>query len=260
MMKEIKSPQNKKIKQWNQLSKKSMRKKLGAYLLESWHLVGTAIATHQPILTILATPDQFKLHQKELKLYDNVILINTEVAHKLASTQHPQGIFAIVKLPTKQVVDPEQVTSGSWLLLDQVQDPGNIGTMVRTADAAGMTGVVFGHGTANLYNPKVTRAMQGSQFHLKLVNGDLAEWIQALKAHQIPVYGSELNPQAVSYTAVPQTQEFGLIMGNEGNGMQKQLLHLTTKNLYIPIQGQAESLNVAIAAGVLMFRLKAKQN
>ena len=255
-MKMIRSPQNKKIKRWNQLKHKNTRRKLGVYLIEGWHLVGTAIQTHQPILTLLATQKQFRLHRAQISLFNNVILITEPVARKLALTMHPQGIFALVKIPRTLSVEPNRVHSGSWLLLDQIQDPGNIGTMVRTADAAGFSGVVFGSGTASLYNPKVIRAMQGSQFHLKLIRGNLQNWILALRKNHLSVYGSQLNPQAVDYRKVPQSDDFALIMGNEGNGMQASLLKQTTENLYIPLPGQAESLNVAVAAGILMFQLR----
>lgn len=255
-MRMIKSPQNKKIKRWNQLKHKRMRRKLGVYLIESWHLVGTAIQAHQPILTLLATKKQFQLHRAQIGLFNNVILITEPVARKLALTIHPQGIFALVKIPEALPIKPQRVRSGSWLLLDQIQDPGNIGTMVRTADAADFDGVVFGSGTADLYNPKVIRAMQGSQFHLRLIHGDLQDWVASLRRNHLPVYGSQLNPQAVDYRQVPQSTNFALIMGNEGNGMQKSLLARTTENLYIPLPGQAESLNVAVAAGILMFQLR----
>ena len=142
-----------------------------------------------------------------------------------------------------------------WLLLDNVQDPGNIGTMVRTADAAGFAGVAFGTGTVDIHQPKVERSMQGSQFHLQLISTDLTALVAQLQAQGAPVYGSELNPQAAEYLDVDAPAAFGLIMGNEGNGMSPELLAQTDQNLYIPIKGQAESLNVAVAAGILMFGL-----
>ena len=254
-MKEIKSTQNKKIKQWSKLTSKSARQKTGTYLLESWHLVGSAIRTNQPILEILATVEQLNQHRDVLSRFQNLILITDRVAKRLAPTVHPQGIFAVVKMPGRATVNPTEVKRGGWLLLDQVQDPGNIGTMVRTADAAGLSGVVFGAGTASPYNPKVVRAMQGSQFHLTLLRDRLDSWIRDLERNHVPVYGTVLDPQAVSYRQVKPTANFGLVMGNEGNGMQKSLLKLTTRNLYIPIKGRAESLNVAVAAGILMFQL-----
>lgn len=97
--------------------------------------------------------------------------------------------------------------------------------------------------------------MQGSQFHLQLVDGDLKKWITDFKEAGLPVYGSELNPQAKNFRDVQPGADFALIMGNEGHGMDHDLLQETTDNLYIPMRGQAESLNVAVSAGILMFQL-----
>ena len=97
--------------------------------------------------------------------------------------------------------------------------------------------------------------MQGSQFHLNLYEGDLAKWIEDFKMVNAPVYGTQLNPQAKSFRDVEPGKTFALIMGNEGQGMSEQLLSQTTANLYIPMRGQAESLNVAVSAGILMFQL-----
>ena len=97
--------------------------------------------------------------------------------------------------------------------------------------------------------------MQGSQFHIKLISGDLIPWIEAFKEKSYPIFGSELNEKAQPYDQVGRHQNFALIMGNEGNGMAKQHLEQTSLNLYIPIKGRAESLNVAVAAGILMFQL-----
>ena len=120
--------------------------------------------------------------------------------------------------------------------------------MVRTADACGFSGVVFGEGCADMFQPKVVRAMQGSQFHLKLCSGNLIEWAKEFKQRKLPVFGSELNDQARSYDQVGRHSDFAL-------GMNEKLLKETSLNLYIPIKGHAESLNVAVAAGILMFGL-----
>lgn len=208
----------------------------------------------QPISEILVTQD-FK-HRNELEVPDNVevIEISDNVAKHLSETPSPQGIFAVVNLPENAEEKPKKAT-GAWLFLDGVQDPGNIGTMVRTADACGFSGVVFGEGCADMFQPKVVRAMQGSQFHLKLCSGNLIEWAKEFKQRKLPVFGSELNDQARSYDQVGRHSDFALVMGNEGNGMSEKLLKETSLNLYIPIKGHAESLNVAVAAGILMFGL-----
>lgn len=255
-MEKIISSKNERVKQWSKLKNKKGRNKYNQYILESWHLVSEAINAQQHVNIILTTEKQFEFHKEALDNFaGELIEISDEVAKTLGSTSTPQGIFGVVDLPKQDSFKAEDM-NGAWLLLDQIQDPGNIGTMVRTADAAGMTGVIFGDGTSSQYNPKVLRAMQGSQFHLKIIEGDLLNWIEKFESNNVPVYGTELNPQAVSYTDIAASDSFALVMGNEGNGMQAKILDRTTKNLYIPIKGQAESLNVAIAAGILMFNLK----
>lgn len=256
MIQEITSATNQRVKDWVKLQTKRGRRKQGKYLLDGWHLVKEAIAAQAPLLEIIFTAES--KHHTDLPddLDVPYFQITDSIAKKLSTTPSPQGIFATVALPEPNAINPNEV-QGAWLFLDQVQDPGNIGTLVRTADAAGFAGVVFGNGTADYHQPKVLRAMQGSQFHLQLVDADLTDWITSFRERALPVFGSELNEEAKQYDQVGKYQDFALVMGNEGNGMQADLLALTSDNLYIPIKGYAESLNVAIAAGILMFQLRA---
>ncbi len=256
-MKYIQSTGNQTVKNWKKLQSKKGREKQGKYLLEGWHLVKEAISANEDIAEIIGQPGELQkdVLQKNLPANVELIEISAEVAHQLSATPSPQGIFATIKLDEVPTVDPTSV-SGAWLLLDTIQDPGNVGTMVRTADAAGFTGVVLSQGSVDLYQPKLVRAMQGSQFHTKIVQGDLQEWAQAFRKQHYPVFGSELNEKANSYDSVGRHQNFGLVMGNEGNGLSPEMLQATTMNLYIPLKGQAESLNVAVAAGILMFALR----
>ena len=256
-MEKIVSPKNERIKSWSKLKTKKNRDKMNLYILENWHLIKEAINYKQNVKTILFTEKQYDLHFKEINNIEKyeIIIISDEVSLKLGSTTTPQGAFAIVQLPHIDNDFTKDTVSGKWLLLDNVQDPGNIGTMIRTADAAGMEGVVFGEGTSDIFNAKVLRSMQGSNFHVKIMKYDLNDWVDSCINFGIQVYGSELNPQAIDYNTVKPINDFSLIMGNEGNGMQQSLLEKTTDNLYIPIKGHAESLNVAIAAGILMFSL-----
>lgn len=212
-----------------------------------------AIKAGQTPRRIYAT-EKFVEERALRPFYDQITEISPEVAKHLAETPTPQGIFAVMDRVVGTL--PEDF-SGQYLLLDGIQDPGNVGTLVRTADAAGIHQVVFGNGTADAFNPKVLRAMQGSQFHVNITTAPLAGVIADLKAAAIPVYGTELNVNAKSYRDVAPSDQFALIVGNEGNGMDKALLAQTDTNLYIPIKGRAESLNVAIAAAVVMFHLTA---
>ncbi|TYC48410.1 RNA methyltransferase [Weissella muntiaci] len=256
-MEKISSVQSSRVKAWQKLQSKKGRQASQTYLLDGWHLVQEAINHGGKLRAIMATTEQLAQHSEELPLGVPVFEINIEIAKKLSDLVTPQGIFAEVTLPVATRA-PQFIHDGAWLFLDGIQDPGNIGTMVRTADAAGYAGVVFGHGTVDPYSPKALRAMQGSQFHLTLTVGDLKEWTAAFTQNDMNVYGTQLDKSAADLFTVPAQSQFALIMGNEGQGMQPELATMTTQNLYIPLTGQAESLNVAVAAGVAMFALKTR--
>ncbi|AFT82109.1 RNA methyltransferase [Leuconostoc carnosum] len=253
-MDRILSNQNSHVKAWSKLATKKGRQENRTYLLDGWHLVEEAVKAGAKFHAVMATEEQMAEHLPDVPHGVPAFEISAEVAKHIAGTNTPQGIFAEISLPDK-TFNPSYVHDGAWLLLDNIQDPGNVGTLIRTADAAGFKGVVLGAGTADVFAPKVVRAMQGSQFHLEVLNGDLNEWVDALTANNLPVYGSQLNESAKSYRDVEASTQFGLIVGNEGQGMSDVLAEKTTANLYIPLQGQAESLNVAIAGGILMFSL-----
>ncbi|MFD1471095.1 TrmH family RNA methyltransferase [Companilactobacillus mishanensis] len=251
-MKYIESRKNDEIKQINKLSKTKQIKKTGTYLIEGFHLVREADENEQEIVTLLAT-EKNEEDRLVKKYYDNTLIISEEIAKDLSETQTPQGIFAVLKIKTE---DKTPDFKGQWVILADVQDPGNVGTIVRTADAAGFDGVVTSLETADIYQPKVQRSMQGSQFHLPIYRMDLEDAIKKAKIADLTVYGSEVNSEAVPYKELDKTDNFALVMGNEAHGLSENTLKMTDKNIYIPILGKAESLNVAVAAGVLMYGLK----
>lgn len=252
-MEYIESVHNDQIKTAIKLQTKKYQTKSGNYFLEGPHLIEEAVKAGVALKQLFITENHQDDHIVK-QFYDQSIMINDQVANHLAATETNQGMFAIAPIPDVSL--PAQLTGG-WLLLDAVQDPGNVGTMIRTADAAGFAGVIIGVGTAWPFNPKVVRAMQGSQFHLRLVQAPMADAIKQLQAEQAPVYGTLVNDAAVDYRTIQPTATFGLIIGNEGAGMDPALSSQTTANLVIPIPGHAESLNAAIAAGILMFHFVA---
>lgn len=251
MVKIITSTQNQRVKQWKKLQTKKGRQQSQSYLLDGWHLVQEALQSQVQITALIGTKAELALHNDIVARVNQVYQVTGGIMQEITATVTPQGIAAIVTLPYLRLKSiPE---TGKWLLLDRVQDPGNLGTMVRTADAAGFNGVIAGKGTVDFFSPKVMRSMQGSQFHIRLATAELSDLIPAMQANGMPVYGTELNPQAISYRELPQSDQVAFVMGNEGQGMADNLLQLTTKNVYIPMPGQAESLNVAVSAGILMF-------
>ncbi|WP_428909331.1 TrmH family RNA methyltransferase [Niallia sp. Krafla_26] len=246
-MKHITSVKNGQVKEWKKLHTKKGRDQSGLFLIEGYHLVEEALKEN--------FIQQLILHENtdipHTWNYDGipVTVVTNEVMKALSDTETPQGIMAICQIPK---VDLTAIAGKKFLLIDSVQDPGNIGTMIRTADAAGMDAVILGDGCADPYNPKVVRSTQGSLFHLPIIKANLEEFMNEMN---IPVYGTALEG-GIPYNQVEPMHEFALLVGNEGQGVSKNLLAKTTKNLYIPIFGKSESLNVAIAAGILMYYLR----
>ncbi|MBL5766286.1 RNA methyltransferase [Heyndrickxia sporothermodurans] len=250
-MKYIESLKNPQVKQWKKLLTKKERQKTNSYLVEGFHLVEEALKFKEDIIELMYSeeieiPQEWDIHGLQ------VTKITSEISKAISDTETAQGIFAVCQMKNTSV---NELNGKSFLLLDAVQDPGNIGTMIRTADAAGLNAVVLGEGTVDAYNPKIIRSAQGSHFHINILTGHLDEWINKLQQEQIPVYGTALE-NGIPFKQVQPQDSFALIVGNEGNGVSKHLLELTKQNLYIPIHGQAESLNVAVAAGILMYYLK----
>ncbi|WP_119326005.1 RNA methyltransferase [Companilactobacillus musae] len=251
-MKYIESKKNDEIKQLKKLSATKNIRKTGTYMVEGFHLVREADQYEQKFEKLLVT-EKYQDDRLVKKYYDIATTISEDVAKELSETKTPQGIFAVLK-----VQDSDDLTdfSGKWVMLDDVQDPGNVGTIVRTADAAGYDGVITSLDTADFYQPKVQRSMQGSQFHLPIYRMDINKAIAMAKQSDLLIYGSEVNAQAKPYTKLSKEDNFALIMGNEAHGVTKEVLSETDENIYIPILGKAESLNVAVAAGVLMYGLQ----
>ncbi|MFZ2371913.1 MAG: RNA methyltransferase, partial [Trichococcus flocculiformis] len=156
-MEKIASMKNQKVKQWKKLQTTKGRKEAGAYLIEGTHLLKEAIKANASIQEVLMT-EAFH-QQSDLPLGErDIIIVSQEILASLAQTVTPQGVVAIVQFPEAA---PILDYKGKYILLDQVQDPGNVGTIIRTADAAGYSGVFLGEGSVDLYNDKVLRSMQG---------------------------------------------------------------------------------------------------
>jgi RNA methyltransferase, TrmH family len=250
-LKQIQSIKNPQVKQWKKLLTKKERDKTGTFLIEGFHLIEEALKQRELIIEIIVS-DKIELPSRLDFGSTSITTVTDEISKDLSDTETPQGIYAVCRQNNDNTSIEE---AKSFLLIDAVQDPGNLGTMIRTADAAGIDAVIVGHGSVDIYNSKVLRSAQGSHFHLPIVSGNLEEWIETLKKRKIPVYGTALE-NAKTYTEIAPQEEFALIVGNEGNGMNKDLFAATTSNLYIPIYGQSESLNVAVAAGILLYYLK----
>lgn len=236
------------MKQWKKLLTKKERDKTGLFLVEGFHLVEEALKAGR--IEEIIVQENMDLPSSFDYGSTPIVSVPADIIKQLAETDTPQGIFAVCYQEK-----PSRIEGTSYLLIDAVQDPGNLGTMIRTADAAGVDVVVIGNGSVDIYNSKVLRSAQGSHFHLPVIKGEISTWTSDLLDRGIPVYGTALE-NAEPFHHIQSTGSYALIVGNEGNGVSKELLSKTTANLYIPIHGKSESLNVAVATGILLYYLR----
>ncbi len=245
----ITSVQNGHIKRIRQLHQKKGRVKAGAFIIEGYHLLEEAIRANWDIQTVVVREKvDVPIHIDE----SLVIHVSEHVFTHLAQTNRPQGILAVVSIKAT-----EWVQAPLTLLIDAVQDPGNVGTMIRTADAAGFGAVIIGEGSVDIYNDKVIRATQGSLFHVSVIQMNIEEAMEQLRANGIFIIGTALEG-AVDYTEMNVHENMALLVGNEGAGVRQRYIKQTNQVVKIPIYGKAESLNVSIAASILMYDMKRK--
>lgn len=242
----ITSKANNLIKKTKKLQQKKYRTQ--SYLIEGWHLFEEARQAGVEFEHIFVVADE----AEQVAGLSNVVLVSPEVLKELADSPSPQGIVAEVKL---EQTDRGDFRPGRYLVLEDVQDPGNVGTMIRTADAAGYDGVVITDKTADIYNAKTLRSMQGSHFHLPVYRLSREQLLSRFKAAGIPLLATTLSDQSVDYRSLLPHQSFALVMGNEGAGISEEMAEQADVLVHITMPGQAESLNVAVAAGILMFQL-----
>ncbi|MDX8046652.1 RNA methyltransferase [Gracilibacillus sp. S3-1-1] len=243
------SVKNVKVKNWRKLKKKKERDIQSQFIVEGFHLIEEAHKSDWEISEIIyQTGIEVAGEWTNYPMFE----VADNVMAALTETKTPQGILAVVN-KTKRTEQPVQRA----LIIDRVQDPGNLGTMIRTADAAGFDTVILGKGTVDLFNDKVIRSTQGSMFHLHIYEAELSEEIQNLQREDIEIWSTALE-NASYYHEVTAPEKLAIIVGNEGSGVVPALIEQANKNIKIPIYGQAESLNVSIAAGILMYQVAKK--
>lgn len=239
----ITAKDNKKIKEARKLlTKKKYRK--NSYLIEGFHLLEEAANSGAKILQIFVEENKYQ----HVSHQENVLVVSSEVLKSLSDAGTPQGVVAEVAFEEVKV----EFWHGKYLVLENVQDPGNVGTMIRTADAAGFSAVLCMGDTADIYAPKVMRSMQGSNFHIPVLS--VADFTELQEA-RIPLYVTTLSNRSISHKELVAEEDFALVMGNEGAGVSDQAVAVADQLVHIEMPGRAESLNVAVAAGILMFSL-----
>ena len=240
----ITSKANSVVKNAKKLHQKKYRK--SAYLIEGWHLFEEAVQAGVRIEKIFA----LESYQDQLAAFPQTVWVSEEILRDLADTQTPQGIVAVLQ---KAEVGLPDLHQGKYLFLEDVQDPGNVGTMIRTADAAGFTGVIVSDKSADLYSLKTLRSMQGSHFHLPIYRMPLVSFVEEAKKSNLPILATTLSRESKDYRELSSLENFVLVMGNEGQGISSVMAESADQLVHIGMKGRAESLNVAVAAGILMF-------
>ena len=246
LMNIITSKSNNGIKKVKKLHQKKYR--IDSYLIEGWHLYEEAINHQAPIEQVFVLEEFVDKVKKDTK----VTIVTPEVLAEIADSKSPQGIVAEIKI---QPIQHLQLAQGRYLLLEDVQDPGNVGTMIRTADAASFDGVLLTDQSADLYNMKTLRSMQGSHFHLPVIRLPKEQLLTAIEESQLPIYATTLSQDSIDYKQVEKVPAFVLVMGHEGQGISEQMAEKADQLVHITMPGQAESLNVAVAAGILIFSM-----
>ena len=230
----ITSLDNPKIKYLASLSKAKERKQEQKFIVEGKHLVDEA--KKQNVLI-----EAYSIEEKE-----GYIQVSPSVMKKISNTNTLVSEIGLCKMLDKKEL------SNKLLLLDGVQDPGNMGALMRSAKAFGFDTIILGDGCVDIYNDKVIRSSQGAIFKLNFINAYLPDFIKSLKDYS--VYGTNVI-NGISLENVKKSQKMAIVLGNEGNGISKEVFDVIEKNIYIPMD-DTESLNVSVAAGIIMYSLK----
>lgn len=257
-MTRLTSGSNPVIKEVRSLRSKSGREEKNLFFIEGTRFVSEALKEKAGIRYIIYS-DTFLSGGVSSELAgaaEQMGIVSFEVPDSLfdsiSDTQNPQGVLAVLALERKLLEDMT-VDEGLLVLLDNIRDPGNMGTIIRTADAAGCAGVVVSDGCADIYNPKVLRSTMGSIFHIPVFyGGDIAGMMQTVKRRGFLLCASHLEGSSSIYEA-DLSGNTALIIGSEAEGISSETARMADLLVKIPMAGRAESLNASVAAGVMLF-------
>lgn len=241
----ITSLENKEIKKYLKLKKKKYRDLEKLFLVEGEHLIKEAEKSNSLVKVILT-------EDKELETNKEILYVTHEIMKKLSNLDTPPEMIGVCKIN-----DNNKIEGNIILSLDDIQDPGNLGTIIRSAVAFNIKTILLSENTVDLYNPKVLRSTQGLLFYTNVIRCDLEKELKKLKEEQYSIYvtnveeGKEINKMNVAEKLV-------LVMGNEGNGVSSNIKSLKNENIYIKTNNLVESLNVGVATSILLYELDSK--
>jgi TrmH family RNA methyltransferase len=257
-MKQITSVQNPYIKSLVQLQEKAkVRKQTGTFLIEGQREIELALKGGYEIETILICTDlaqsseNLNIQKSEHKLIE----ISKEVYQKLAYRDTTEGILAIAKTKSLALSDLKLSKNPLILIGESLEKPGNVGAILRTADAANIDAVIIANPKSDLYNPNIVRSSVGCLFTRQIAVGTTEEVIAYLKANNITIYSATLQ-DSTEYHTQDYTTPTALVVGTEATGLSEKWRTENTKNIIIPMQGEIDSMNVSVAAAILLFEAK----
>lgn len=244
----ITSLKNPRVQAWKSLKDRKGRRETGCFLVEGRKSVEEAL-TSGFVMEALLVQDTL-VDGYPVPEGVSCYALPEHVLAAVCDTKTPQGVAAVMRMQSAKIPGCRVVA------LDGVQDPGNVGTIIRTADAAGLDGVILTDQCADVFSPKVLRATMGSVFHLPItVTEDLPALLKDMQQEGACVISSQLEDASPFYAHGGVGERFVLVIGNEGNGVSAPVKALADKRLMLPMRGQAESLNAAVAAGIMMYEL-----
>ncbi len=240
----ITSVNNNHIKELCKLKEKKYRDSTNTFLIEGEHLIYEAYKEGllEEVLPLIG--EDFSMDTK-------TTFISKEVMKKLSSTD---SIINVIGVCSKR---KEREIGNKILILEDIQDPGNLGTIIRSSLAFGVDTVVLSPKTVDLYNSKVLRSTQGMIFHINIIVKELVSFIEELKSNSYMIYGTKVDG-GINIKNIDIKDKFALVIGNEGNGMSSSVERLCDKNLYIDMDNNVESLNAGVAASILLYEMRNK--
>lgn len=263
-MQKIISKNNPIIKEIRSLSRKKYRWNNKVYIIEGIKLLEEALdnnANLRQILfckSLLDTANGKDLYNRLVK-HNRLIEVEESIFKSLSDTENPQGVLALVEFDIrdyKELFDGDNI---HLFYLDSVMDPGNLGTIIRSADAFNIHGIIMGEGSVDPYNPKVVRAAMGSMFRVPLYfDRQNYSILKEFKTHQFKIHTTYLKASKANYS-VDYSGNYIVVIGNESTGVSQDIVNISDTLIKIPIPGRAESLNAGVASSILMYEV-AKQS
>ena len=247
-MRIIRSLQNEQIKGFARLKEKKYRDETGLFIVEGDHLVRMTIEANC-LVTLLVSEDDLE-NYLDIIDEDNTIIVTESIINKLSFTKTPQNIIGIAKQNTYDKKDVSKV-----LVLDSLQDPGNVGTLIRSALAFNYDKVFVSENTVDVYNEKVVRASQGAIFKINVVRKELSQIYRILKMNDFQIIVTSLTNNSVYLHELRRKEQFAIVLGNEGNGVSEVSLNNATDVVKIKMSDKIDSLNVGVAGSIVMYNL-----